>query len=174
MYSPESLVIHMNETHKYRRFQCNQCLFRAMSADHINIHQSVIHTRLHNSSLLNKQIDGKICKIIECPAIDSSHSTPVLPKLSHFYDRFHTNRKNNDGNHDNKYQCLYCLFMSEVKREVIDHCAQRHADYPIMFYNPEPEISSTQSPKANGNSPKWLSDIGLLSFMIFKFFFNLW
>jgi len=141
-------------------------LFRAISADHVNIHQSLIHPKQHNRAVISsKETDGKICKILECPPIDANIKNP--PKLFDYYERYHKNRKNNDGNHDNMFQCLYCEFMEEDKRQVIDHCAQEHADYPIMFYNPEPEITSTQSPSAN-NSPKWPSDVGQF-IMIYSF-----
>jgi hypothetical protein len=53
--------------------------------------------------------------------------------------------------------------MNESKSEVIDHCAQKHADFPIMFYKPEPEITSTQSPKTNGQSPVRVTQFGQFS-----------
>jgi hypothetical protein len=53
--------------------------------------------------------------------------------------------------------------MNESKSEVIDHCAQNHADFPIMFYKPEPEITSTQSPKTNGQSPVRNTQFGQFS-----------
>jgi hypothetical protein len=130
-YNHRYLVKHMIKRHRFRRYQCNQCLYRALTEDHLNIHQSLTH---------ESNSDQKVCKIFKCLPISGENS---VPNLYYYYNRYKTERFNTDGKNETLFQCLYCDFMNEDLKQVINHCVDKHLDYPIMYFIPEPKISSS-------------------------------
>jgi hypothetical protein len=132
-YNHRYLVKHMFKRHRFRRYQCNQCLYRALTEDHLNIHQSLTH---------ESNSDQNVCKIFKCLPINGENS---VPNLYYYYNRYKTERFNTDGKNETLFQCLYCDFMNEDLKQVINHCVDKHLDYPIMYFIPEPKISSSTS-----------------------------
>lgn len=142
----KKLIVHMISVHKHRRYQCNLCLFRAISADHVNIHQKVIHPEYHKSTLKKKQLNGKSCKILRCPPVSLETANQRIPSEVEIYHNHKHRRLNNDETHNKEYQCVYCNYMNESMTKVVEHCVQTHPDYHILYYIPEPNVTSTQSP----------------------------
>ena len=142
--------------HSNRRYQCNLCLYRAISAEHVNIHMSLIHSDIYKSTLIKKQLEGKLCKILKCPPPTPDSMKVRPPSAVAVYNRRKALRVNNDENHIKDYQCVYCQYMNEQIPKVVEHCVQTHPDYYILYYIPDPLVTSTRSPPR----PQTYSDIG--------------
>ncbi|CAG2118265.1 unnamed protein product, partial [Medioppia subpectinata] len=84
----QSLIDHMIQTHGKRVYQCNRCLYRAITCGHIQMHQISRHTQIwseHNSKLKIdslEELNEDICKIIVCKDIDTDSIVEPLSWIS--------------------------------------------------------------------------------------------
>ncbi|XP_054163264.1 uncharacterized protein LOC128961080 isoform X2 [Oppia nitens] len=144
-YNNRYLLKHMIKRHRFRRFQCNLCLYRAITEDHV-----IIHQKKHHKFLYQKTIDGKlvssndtICKIYFCQSITEDTK---FPNLKDFYENCKNPiRLNSEGKNETYFQCLYCHFLNEDINKVVEHSVDKHPDYPILYYIPEPQVSLSAS-----------------------------
>ncbi|XP_054165968.1 uncharacterized protein LOC128963482 [Oppia nitens] len=145
----EDLVEHIRSEHCYRLFQCNLCLYRSITADHIVIHQQSVHSRNFEETIATNinneeqpQLNGdehkvsvngddksviKECKILECTQLAETE----VPDVDYFYHKYRYKRLNSELN---AHQCLYCPYMDTNKEELYAHSVAAHPDYPIMVY----------------------------------------
>lgn len=117
---PITLAIHMDKFHTNQHFQCNSCSYRAITADHVNLHQLFCH---HQSSLCSENR-----KIIYCN-ISQNETTNLT--LKYFYDKYKIDR-NTETNC--QFQCLYCDCCWDVFQELIQHMVRFHPEYPLLYY----------------------------------------
>ena len=157
----QKLVRHLISVHSQRRYQCNLCLYRSISPEHVNIHQKNIHPDIYARSLQNRQVDGKWCRIIECPP-PTRNTSPRQPSPLQQYNTHRHLRINNEGTNGRNFQCVYCDFLNESLDEVLYHCVSTHPDYHILYYNPDTTVEqSTVTTSDSSHRTQQLTDFGL-------------
>ncbi|CAG2167746.1 unnamed protein product [Oppiella nova] len=135
----DRLVDHMIQTHGKRVHQCNQCLYRAISATHVQMHQISCHTQTwadHNANLTIDALDElreDICKIIVCKESDLGPDVDPIHVITNYAPKLDT-----DLDDDHSY-CLYCGFHTAEVADVLIHCVDRHPDFAIDIYSADKE-----------------------------------
>lgn len=140
--------------HKFRQYQCNVCLFRSISIDHLIIHQMNQHTKNFEATF-NPSIntdDIKHCKIIECSPLTNEKQ----PDLIDYYNNYKHERINSNLN---MIQCCFCDYLDNDRNEVYAHCVAAHPDYPIIVFNGNEELSEAPT-DATENRPRKRSNDG--------------
>ena len=130
---------HIRSEHCHRQYQCNLCLYRSISVEHILIHQQSVHSRNFEATLLNKEINGESdaqhkqnqtireCKVLECTPLTDS----PLPEPDHYFQNYSHEQLNGELMAN---QCVYCPYMDANREELYAHCVAAHPDYPILIY----------------------------------------
>ncbi|CAG2162296.1 unnamed protein product [Oppiella nova] len=140
-FTHEKLVEHIRSEHCYRQYQCNLCLYRSISVEHIVIHQQSVHSRnfevtvaqtetdeeSHKDTTPHNQQTIKECKVIECTQLADT----AVPDADHYFENYKHKRLNGELN---AYQCLYCPYLDTSKEELYAHCVAAHPDFPILIY----------------------------------------
>lgn len=124
------MIRHIDTTHLYRAYQCNLCNYRAISSDHIFLHQTFAHKCTFSS-----------CSILQCPFPKCSHL-----QLKHFFDRYKTHNAKVGA-----YQCVFCQATSFSCSGIVSHLIEVHPDFPMLYYLPNPEINHNICSIKNSN-----------------------
>ncbi|KAH9390967.1 hypothetical protein TYRP_006557 [Tyrophagus putrescentiae] len=113
------LIRHIVKKHGSRFFQCNNCSYRAITCEHVNIHQSMKHSTLNYKN-----------SILFC--LKTPHSSKHL-RLKEFYDHSRVSKTNKSF-----YQCLFCSTVSVLRSDLFAHYVGEHPDYPMLYYHKAP------------------------------------
>ncbi|XP_054163304.1 uncharacterized protein LOC128961121 [Oppia nitens] len=160
---PDDLIDHMLAEHCGRQYQCNLCLYRAITADHVYVHQSLMHRDVYDYTVRNRrELNGKLCKVIECVPPVRVTATGKLATVSDAYQHYAAHRwerlNNSDPKHSRDYQCLYCDYMSPYGKQVVSHCCHEHPDRHILYYKAS-VATSTAPPERK--TPKLLQEVNM-------------
>ena len=115
--SPIALITHLDKIHKNQHFQCNCCSYRAITADHVNLHQLFCHQN--------------VCQENRCIYQKTPPQNSSL-KLKYFYDKY---RIEHIAENRYRYQCLYCKYCSNIFQETIQHLVRLHPEFPLLYYD---------------------------------------
>ncbi|CAI6364719.1 unnamed protein product [Macrosiphum euphorbiae] len=167
----ESLANHISEKYTFCEYFCPHCFYRAYTASHVLVHQSVIHTNISKHCIIKLEYDDGACKYPKEMLFVVDFKEFVLPykcnvgccSFSCFLQNEfveHLNQEHqqcdkfccyicadkDDGEgffalqpnlmithfklHNlNKYQCIFCLFGTEIIDSMIKHLALEHFEY---------------------------------------------
>nr|XP_027197872.1 uncharacterized protein LOC113792168 [Dermatophagoides pteronyssinus] len=132
--SPIALITHLDKIHKNQHFQCNCCSYRAITADHVNLHQLFCHQN--------------VCQENRCIYQKTPPQNSSL-KLKYFYDKY---RIEHIAENRYRYQCLYCKYCSNIFQETIQHLVRLHPEFPLLYYDDSDDDDDEFSTNINNNN----------------------
>ncbi|XP_026811622.1 uncharacterized protein LOC113552843 isoform X4 [Rhopalosiphum maidis] len=167
----ESLTNHIVDKYTFCEYFCPYCFYRAYTASHVLVHQSVIHTKISKHLIIKLEYDDGACNYPKETLSVVDFKEFVLPYKCnvgccafscYLHNEFtvHLNEEHQQcdkfccyicANEDdgegffalhpslmithfklhnlNKYQCIFCLFGSEIIDSMIKHLAFEHFEY---------------------------------------------
>ncbi|CAH1712108.1 unnamed protein product [Aphis gossypii] len=167
----ESLANHIADKYSFCEYFCPYCFYRAYSASHVLVHQTLIHTKIPKHYTIKLECDYGACDYPKETLFIVDFKKFVLPYkcnvgccafscylLHEFKDHLNENHQQCDqfccyicSNKDdaagyyalqpsvmishfklhnlNRYQCIFCLFGSEIINPMIKHLALEHFEY---------------------------------------------
>lgn len=121
------LVVH----HKFRRYQCNRCSYRAVTPEHVENH-------LLNSTV-HPDVDNAESKIIVCQPITAK------TMLSFRINLHHPLIQRRLSNFTTEFNCIYCSFSHNSKESLFTHLSSTHLDsWFYIFQTKESRINELQ------------------------------
>ncbi|XP_022160559.1 uncharacterized protein LOC111026733 [Myzus persicae] len=170
----ESLADHIAEKYSFCEYFCPYCFYRAYTASHVFVHQSVVHTNISKPCIIQLQNDDAAFEYPREQLLVVDFKEFVLPykcnigccgfscylhheflehlnqkhkKCDKFCCYICANKDNGGGyfalcpsllithfklHNLNKYQCIFCLFGSEIIDVMIKHLAFEHFEYDLL------------------------------------------
>lgn len=167
----ESLANHISEKYTFCEYFCPHCFYRAYTASHVLVHQSVIHTNVSKHCIIKLEYDDGACKYpkemlfvvdfkefvlpykcnVGCCGFSCYLQNEFVEHLNQEHqqcDKFCcyicANKDDGEGffalqpnlmithfklHNLNKYQCIFCLFGTEIIDSMIKHLALEHFEY---------------------------------------------
>lgn len=114
-----NLIRHIDVKHQNLRYRCNQCFYRGISIEHVNLHQIV----RHESFMKRGQ-----CQVILCQVPSGSNLD-----LQYFYSNCGISFVKNFST---KFQCFFCFHKSHSLHKLVYHQVEKHPDFPLLYYLP--------------------------------------
>uniref|UniRef100_A0A2H8TXZ9 Zinc finger and BTB domain-containing protein 6 n=1 Tax=Melanaphis sacchari TaxID=742174 RepID=A0A2H8TXZ9_9HEMI len=101
----ESLANHIVDNYTFCEYFCPYCFYRAYTASHVLVHQSIIHTKISKHSIIKLEYNDDACKYPKEMLMVVDFKDFVLP-----------------------YKCSvgYCAFSCYLHNEFIDHLNEEH------------------------------------------------